>query len=412
MPRLQKLSLRDNMLCGKLPDFLFDSTRAPVQGLFDGNLFSCPLPAMCMSADWQCSNCAFVQDSCAPHSTSPSSSGTQSHSISNSLSPSVAVSAFSRTPTSSESLDAPDVPSSDSRTPLPSVTSSKSNSHTKSGTRSPSNSGTLSSQSSLSQISSLSASISISESLLPQKSELSPAPTEDAVDGPATGPSVAQNGPGRASPPPVNPPFIIPTPVTCNGCQTGSTDVSFTGSQLPVSLNLEDGGGNEATVIIPENVVPGGDDLGFDLAVSYDSGILSVILTRSDTGEPITSLNEPIELCLGELRGEDTNDVCLGFFDEETGDWECEDCSVQHRGASTCGQTDHLTNFAILLNSNDRSQKCETDSDLLFAWLSLGFVLAAIILIIIAIALIELWYLSKDFKKYRTLALIRTQTET
>ncbi|MCB9727208.1 MAG: hypothetical protein H6744_21665 [Deltaproteobacteria bacterium] len=59
-----------------------------------------------------------------------------------------------------------------------------------------------------------------------------------------------------------------------------------------------------------------------------------------------------VELCLTDVSGKVNGDnACLGFLDESTNppSWKCEDPCLKKKGGTLCGQTDHFTNFALLL---------------------------------------------------------------
>ena len=52
------------------------------------------------------------------------------------------------------------------------------------------------------------------------------------------------------------------------------------------------------------------------------------------------------------------------------------------------GKTDHFTNFAILLGANVGAD-CEDDTNYIISWLSLAFIIVAILIIVLAVAIIE-----------------------
>ena len=76
---------------------------------------------------------------------------------------------------------------------------------------------------------------------------------------------------------------------------------------------------------------------------------------------------KPVEVCL-EQRGEDKSDsLCLGFFNEASDQWECEDPCLEKKGGLLCGSTDHFTNFALLLSGGSSGASggglCDDDDD-------------------------------------------------
>lgn len=101
-----------------------------------------------------------------------------------------------------------------------------------------------------------------------------------------------------------------------------------------------------------------------------------------ENGELITSFDEPIELCFETDQSE--GDVCLGFYNDNE-EWECEDYCLESTSEGVCGETRHLTSFALLLDSSAGSaDKCGSGStDYLYVYLSVSFVVAALIVVVI-----------------------------
>lgn len=63
-----------------------------------------------------------------------------------------------------------------------------------------------------------------------------------------------------------------------------------------------------------------------------------------------------VDICIdGTLTESEREHACLGFFDEETGAWRCQDVCLQANAGKLCGKTDHFTTFAILLSGAGRS---------------------------------------------------------
>ena len=44
------------------------------------------------------------------------------------------------------------------------------------------------------------------------------------------------------------------------------------------------------------------------------------------------------------------NKVCLSYYDERAAKWKCQDECLTSANNLLCGQTPHLTNFALLLS--------------------------------------------------------------
>ena len=79
----------------------------------------------------------------------------------------------------------------------------------------------------------------------------------------------------------------------------------------------------------------------------------------------------------------------MGFFDTSSNSWVCEDECTEKSDGLICGETNHLTSFALLLQGKGNSDRCESE-DYFYAWLSLGFVGVALILFFIAVITAEI----------------------
>jgi hypothetical protein len=124
---------------------------------------------------------------------------------------------------------------------------------------------------------------------------------------------------------------------------------------------------------------------------------MDITLTDSDEN-PITQLDTPLTLCFERPKNfsssKDKN-VCLSFYDEARKKWKCEDeclANVANRSV-LCGQSDHLTNFALLLSgsSGGNGNPCISASqDNTLAWISLGLVAGAILIVALSVIVIEI----------------------
>lgn len=132
-------------------------------------------------------------------------------------------------------------------------------------------------------------------------------------------------------------------------------------------------------------------DISGTLVVSSDTtaevidDVVSLVLDVTvvgGSGELITSFDDPIELCF--QTNESEGDVCLGFYNDNE-EWECEDYCLESTSEGVCGETNHLTSFALLLDSSAGSDdKCGSAStDYMYVYLSVGFVLFAVIVVVI-----------------------------
>ena len=174
--------------------------------------------------------------------------------------------------------------------------------------------------------------------------------------------------------------------------------------------------GTRPQAIVPELapsgaiITSGGVDAEL-VSASDTSAVVSVIINL-EIADPVESLGGQVEICLeADNTINSSDDVCLGFLDEsaEPPEWICEDrCLQEASDGLFCGSTDHFTNFALLLDlSDDNDCNSSGDQDV-FVWLSLGFLIAALIIILIAVALIETKYMLKNRRRRKTLKLLET----
>ena len=86
-----------------------------------------------------------------------------------------------------------------------------------------------------------------------------------------------------------------------------------------------------------------------------------VDITFTLNGEEVQPISS-IEICF-DVPADDNS--CLGYFDTKTRSWICQDKCLKRKGNSVCGETDHLTNFAILLSGNGGGG-CGDDENYIF----------------------------------------------
>ena len=100
--------------------------------------------------------------------------------------------------------------------------------------------------------------------------------------------------------------------------------------------------------------------------------------------------------------------MCLGFLNERVSPakWECQDESLQiDQEGSLCGKTNHFTNFAVLLDSNaGRGGNGPNSSYNIYNWLTLAFVLFAILVVTICVIAHESTLRYKKHKKKQEFA--------
>lgn len=175
--------------------------------------------------------------------------------------------------------------------------------------------------------------------------------------------------------------MLVPTEVTM-----------FDGSEVDRFVPVRDtDGGQVGSVLLPQDTV-GALVISSDTDAVPISAVVSIIVDVTvigANGELITEFDDPIEICFE--TDEDEGDVCLGFYNEE-GNWECEDFCLEATNDGVCGETDHLTSFALLLDSSAGSgDKCGSEStNYVIAYLSIAFISAAIVAVIVLAVLVEI----------------------
>lgn len=92
-----------------------------------------------------------------------------------------------------------------------------------------------------------------------------------------------------------------------------------------------------------------------------------------------------VKICLKNTGSAKSGDSCLGYIDESSGKWKCEDhCLNQEKNDYLCGKTNHFTSFAILFGgiakknggckSNDDYILDNTNDDVILSFSVLAFV--------------------------------------
>ena len=131
------------------------------------------------------------------------------------------------------------------------------------------------------------------------------------------------------------------------------------------------------------------------------SDILEITLVDSQDNL-ITQLDEPLTICFPlpsvQNKTKKIGKVCLGYYKERKDKWICEDqclTTVGKNGSSSgllCGQSSHLTNFALLLGGQaGSSDPCSSKEGNTLAWVSLGMVAGAIVLVALSVVLFEVY---------------------
>lgn len=120
-----------------------------------------------------------------------------------------------------------------------------------------------------------------------------------------------------------------------------------------------EGDGDEVVIII----IPRGSATNVQVTVGDDDARSSSAI-RSVVVDITGDIDDDITLCFWTAleSGEDSGDVILAHYDEDDDCWTEDDDSLQKEGNRTrngveeillCGNTDHFTNFGILLDVNE-----------------------------------------------------------
>lgn len=148
---------------------------------------------------------------------------------------------------------------------------------------------------------------------------------------------------------------------------------------------INDGSNGVLVVSTPDDssnvVVPG-------LVVSP---VLDIRVFDENGGEKTQFTGDEVEICFAR-NGIDPDEVCLGFFNKNS-EWECEDYCLDATSAGICGKSDHLTNFALLLDSDAGSDsKCGSTegSQMVYVYLSIALVACAVIAVLLGAVAVEI----------------------
>ena len=150
---------------------------------------------------------------------------------------------------------------------------------------------------------------------------------------------------------------------------------------------------------------------------SLASTVLNITLFDGQ-GNSITKLDSPLTICLALPNKERGQRVCLSYYDERKDKWRCEDkclTTIASKGTKSsnsnnkeesllCGQTDHLTNFALLLIGSERDDPCQHSRDDTISWISLGMVGGAVLLVAFSGLVVEFQIRRRRIKLDRELA--------
>jgi hypothetical protein len=146
------------------------------------------------------------------------------------------------------------------------------------------------------------------------------------------------------------------------------------------------------------------------------SAVLNITLLDGE-GNSITQLDSPLTICLAISNNtKNGKRVCLSYYDERASQWRCEDkclTSIPPKESNStnggtkegllCGQTDHLTNFALLLTGSQEQDPCQSGKGNVFSWISLGLVVGAILVVALSVVIFEIHFRWRHYKEDRYL---------
>ena len=205
----------------------------------------------------------------------------------------------------------------------------------------------------------------------------------------------------------------------CTGdqCISGGGQVEINDSDTSdVTVPLIGSEGDDVGYVnVPVALTP--DSFAVDISFvstqrSDDLGSVLLDLNINDAqGRSIKQLSEPIRICLSEQESRvNKDDACLGYFDTVDRRWKCEDPCLEQEGDSFCGTTGHLTSFALLLTGG-KNDPCGDGDDYTLAWISLGFICAAVLIVLLSLVVVEVRYRLVRLHKSRKTRISVTMSE-
>jgi len=197
----------------------------------------------------------------------------------------------------------------------------------------------------------------------------------------------------------------------CVDCETQQIQVALTGSEEIVTLASDDGGAI-VTLSVPAAYSQSALSSAIQVQSAQDrdpyasaesdlkSAVVDIVLVVD--GQIVTDLSEPLEICLTFVDDPvGLDDLCLSYFDVDRQEWRCEDSSLTTNAAGQmCGTTPHLTSFALLLGGDIGSTGAYFPQETI-AWISLGFIAGALVVIALGVGAIEIRYQRKRFADSR-----------
>jgi len=192
-------------------------------------------------------------------------------------------------------------------------------------------------------------------------------------------------------------------------------------TQSQLEIELVTASGRAGSLIIPRGLSADSQTLEVSFvrdtlpSADSDSRVGSTIISIElfdDNGRRITQLDQPLIVCLeaSSLAGHSSSQLCLSFYDEAEQAWVCEDNDLtDSTDGQLCGETPHLTNFALLLSGG---QDSSAGWDKTMSWLTLGFTAGAVGTILVSFVVMEAYYRHKMALQTRRLRNLSRLSQT
>ena len=196
-------------------------------------------------------------------------------------------------------------------------------------------------------------------------------------------------------------PYFLPPEIGISG-SSGETRASLPSGQTS-TITYSTPSNQTALVIISPDAVLSGTTVSIKGISERPSSSLSDVIdiTFSRNGEPVQPISS-IEICFDIPEIQDS--ACLGYFNTRTRSWICQDRCLKRRGNSVCGETDHLTNFAILLSGIGEGG-CDSAGDYIFSTaeqdaILIGSVVVSLWCCLLMVVLIALYTKAGSYSLY------------
>ena len=125
------------------------------------------------------------------------------------------------------------------------------------------------------------------------------------------------------------------------------------------------GGLVESDLIAPSGSIITINNPDIDLINQSDTSDIVSFIVDFQLSDGSTDLGGDVEVCF-ESNHNSNDNLCLGYLDESLNppEWICQDhCLQKNSDGLICGNTDHFTNFALLLSGSGNNGNCGDDED-------------------------------------------------